>query len=170
MKNSSDWNFGKNLQPVLKEEIMEILFHRGDCLLLDSVFFIEGVPVGQYLVTERTCSGHEFYPGRPIMPGSKIDEMALQTFSVFIAKNPELAEILKGKIAFVRGKGPAKYIGYVCPGDNLNVEIGKNVVFSESRGILKAKCGKVIARVSGIEKCTIDYLSIMACEPSMIGM
>ena len=97
-----------------KEEIMNILPHRDNMLLLDDVENIDGTAVGHYLVRgdEFFLKGH--FPGNPIVPGVILCEILAQ--SACILMNDVMTD---GKLAVYTGLNNVKFRSPVKPGDTV---------------------------------------------------
>lgn len=101
-----------------RQEIMNILPHRDDMLLLDEAFMGEdGAAHGRYLVKggEFFLRGH--FPGNPIMPGVIQCEIIAQTACVLLAGEIEGHTPLYAGIDKVRFRRPVR------PGDTLETTI-----------------------------------------------
>ncbi len=97
-----------------REEIMHILPHRDQMLLLDDVEKIDGVAVGHYRVRgdEFFLQGH--FPGNPIVPGVILCEIMAQ--SACILMEGQLGE---GKTPVYTGLDRVKFRSMVKPGDTI---------------------------------------------------
>lgn len=102
-----------------KEKIMSILPQRGDKLLLDKVTITADKIIGEFLITEEVCQGHEF-GGKLVFRGVDIIEMAAQLLGIWAGQYSEF----KGKIAYFKNiVGEVKFIGAVFPSDLLVMEL-----------------------------------------------
>ena len=97
-----------------KDEIMEILPHREDMLLLDEVFLDDGDAVGRYHVRgdEFFLRGH--FPGNPIVPGVILCEILAQSACVLMKD-----AMLDGKLPVYTGLDKVKFRSPVRPGDTI---------------------------------------------------
>ena len=97
-----------------KEEIMQILPHREDMLLLDEVSMDGSDAVGHYLVRgdEFFLRGH--FPGNPIVPGVILCEILAQSACVLM--KDAMAE---GKLPVYTGLNNVKFRSPVRPGDTI---------------------------------------------------
>lgn len=97
-----------------KEEIMQILPHREDMLLLDEVSMDGSDAVGHYLVRgdEFFLRGH--FPGNPIVPGVILCEILAQSACVLM--KDAMAE---GKLPVYTGLDNVKFRSPVRPGDTI---------------------------------------------------
>lgn len=97
-----------------KEEIMQILPHRDDMLLLDEVSMDGSDAVGHYLVRgdEFFLRGH--FPGNPIVPGVILCEILAQSACVLM--KDAMAE---GKLPVYTGLNNVKFRSPVRPGDTI---------------------------------------------------
>ena len=97
-----------------KEEIMKILPHRDNMLLLDDVENIEGTAVGHYLVRgdEFFLKGH--FPGNPIVPGVILCEILAQSACILMKD-----VMTDGKLAVYTGLNNVKFRSPVKPGDTV---------------------------------------------------
>ena len=97
-----------------KEEIMEILPHREDMLLLDDVEDREGTAIGHYRVRgdEFFLRGH--FPGDPIVPGVILCEILAQSACVLLKH-----AMGEGKLPVYSGLSNVKFRAPVRPGDRI---------------------------------------------------
>ena len=100
-----------------KEEIMTILPHRGNMLLIDEVALEDGKARGKYTVRgdEWFLDGH--FPGNPVVPGVILCEILAQSACVLLENNMG-AE----KTPFFTGISSAKFKTPVRPGDEIETE------------------------------------------------
>ena len=99
-----------------REEIMQILPHRGSMLLLDEVWLGEdGVAHGKYHARgdEWFFDGH--FPGNPVMPGVVQCEIVAQASCMLFQ------EALKDKIALYAGIDKVRFRRMVRPGETLEL-------------------------------------------------
>ena len=97
-----------------REEIMKILPHRDNMLLLDEVENREGTAIGQYTVRgdEFFLRGH--FPGHPIVPGVILCEILAQSACV-LAQDA----MREGTISVYTGLNNVKFRSPVRPGDTV---------------------------------------------------
>lgn len=97
-----------------KEEVMGILPHRDNMLLLDDADNIDGEAVGHYTVRgdEFFLKGH--FPGNPIVPGVILCEILAQTACVLMKD-----KISEGQIPVYTGLNNVKFRSPVKPGDTI---------------------------------------------------
>ena len=97
-----------------REEIMQLLPHRAQMLLLDQVENMDGTAVGQYTVRgdEFFLQGH--FPGNPIVPGVILCEILAQSASV-------LLQDMMGEemLPVYTGLNNVKFRSQVRPGDRI---------------------------------------------------
>ncbi len=97
-----------------RTEIMEILPHRDNMLLLDDVDSRDGVAVGHYTVRgdEFFLKGH--FPGNPIVPGVILCEIMAQSACIL------MRDVIKeGNIPVYTGLNNVKFRSPVKPGDTI---------------------------------------------------
>ena len=84
-----------------KEDIMSILPHREDMLLLDEVENRDGVAIGQYTVRgdEFFLRGH--FPNNPIVPGVILCEMLAQSACILMKE-----VMVEGLLSIQAGENP----------------------------------------------------------------
>ena len=100
-----------------REEIMKILPHRDDMLLLDDVQNREGTAVGHYTVRgdEFFLRGH--FPGNPIVPGVILCEILAQSACVLMQD-----ALNGGKLPVYTGLNRVKFRSPVRPGDTVETQ------------------------------------------------
>ena len=99
-----------------REEIMNILPHRGGMLLLDEAHLAEdGSAYGKYTVRgdEWFLDGH--FPGNPVVPGVVQCEIIAQASCVLFA------DALRGKTAYYAGMDKVRFRRMLRPGDTLEI-------------------------------------------------
>lgn len=97
-----------------KEEIMKILPHREDMLLLDEVENSDGVATGKYHVRgdEFFLRGH--FPDNPIVPGVILCEILAQSACVLL-----MDKMSEGKTPVYTGLNNVKFRNPVKPNDTI---------------------------------------------------
>ena len=97
-----------------KEEIMAVLPHRGNMLLIDEVKLEDGKARGKYTVRgdEWFLDGH--FPGNPVVPGVILCEILAQSTCILLKDNMDA-----GKTPFFTGITSAKFKSPVKPGDEV---------------------------------------------------
>lgn len=100
-----------------KEEIMHILPHREDMLLLDDAVNEDGTAVGHYHVRgdEFFLRGH--FPGNPIVPGVILCEILAQSACVLLQD-----QMVSGKLPVYTGLNNVKFRSPVKPGDTIETK------------------------------------------------
>ena len=112
-----------------RTEIMNILPHRDDMLLVDDAQRLEdGSVVGHYTIRgdEFFLRGH--FPGNPIVPGVILCEIIAQTACVLFEKE------MQGALALYAGIDKARFRGIVRPGDVLTLKAA--IVKNSSRMVV----------------------------------
>ncbi len=108
-----------------KEEIMKILPHREDMLLLDEAENKDGFAIGKYHVRgdEFFLRGH--FPDNPIVPGVILCEILAQSCCVLL-----MDKMKEGKTPVYTGLNNVKFRNPVKPGDtiitNCNIKRAKH--------------------------------------------
>lgn len=97
-----------------RDEIMRILPHREDMLLLDDVTAEDGTAVGHYHVRgdEFFLRGH--FPGNPIVPGVILCEILAQSACVLMRD-----AMGEGRLPVYTGLNNVKFRSPVKPGDTI---------------------------------------------------
>lgn len=100
-----------------REELMNILPHREDMLLLDDAEAEDGVAVGHYTIRgdEFFLNGH--FPGNPIVPGVILCEILAQSVCVLMKD-----AISDGKLPVYTGLNNVKFRDSVRPGDTVEAK------------------------------------------------
>ena len=95
-----------------REEIIRILPHRDDMLLLDDIAESGGEAVGHYTVRgdEFFLRGH--FPQNPIVPGVILCEILAQSACVLMRDVMD-----EGKIPMYTGLDKVRFRSPMCPGD-----------------------------------------------------
>ena len=138
-----------------KEELMNILPHRDNMLLVEEAYLDEeGKSHGKYTVKgdEFFLQGH--FPGNPVVPGVILCEMMGQASCMLFQ------EELKGKIAYYAGIDKVRFRRMVRPGDTL--ELRSELI----RQKLNVMVVRAEARVDG-ELCMSGELSFILTQPSV---
>lgn len=100
-----------------RDKIKEIIPHREPMLLVDSAELTgENRAKSRYLVRgdEWFLKGH--FPGNPVVPGVVLCEIMAQSCCVI------LAEVIRGRTAYLTGLDNAKFRSTVLPGDEIITE------------------------------------------------
>jgi len=118
-----------------KNEIMEILPHRDDMLLVEEAEVIDGKAHGKYKVRgdEWFLRGH--FPGNPVVPGVILCEILAQSTCVLLAD-----EIETGSTPYFTGITSARFKAPVKPGDTIETQCiitGKKAPFYFASGELR---------------------------------
>ena len=100
-----------------RDEIMKILPHRDDMLLLDEVSCCDDTAVGHYTVRgdEFFLKGH--FPGNPIVPGVILCEILAQSACVLMQD-----QIKEGMLPVYTGLNQVKFRSPVRPGDTIETQ------------------------------------------------
>ena len=97
-----------------KDEIMEILPHREDMLLLDEASLDGADAVGHYHVRGDGFFLRGHFPGNPIVPGVILCEILAQSACVLMKD-----AMLDGKLPVYTGLNNVKFRSPVRPGDTI---------------------------------------------------
>ena len=97
-----------------QSELMKILPHRDNMLLLDDAENDNGTAVGHYHVRgdEFFLNGH--FPGNPIVPGVILCEILAQTACVLLSD-----PLVQGQLPVYTGLNQVKFRAPVRPGDTI---------------------------------------------------
>lgn len=100
-----------------KEELMKILPHREDMLLIEDVEQKDEFAIGHYKVRgdEFFLRGH--FPGNPIVPGVILCEMLAQTACILMQD-----VMTEGKLPVYTGLNNVKFRSQVKPGDTVETK------------------------------------------------
>ncbi len=103
-----------------REQIMEIIPHRYEMLLVDEVEIISDVEVKGKVILSEDCwffKGH--FPGNPVMPGVLQVEAAAQIGATALLSKEEN----RGKTGYFTGVDKVKFRKMMLPGDELNITV-----------------------------------------------
>lgn len=100
-----------------REDIMKVIPHRDNMLLLDEVENNAGEAIGHYYVRgdEFFLKGH--FPDNPIVPGVILCEILAQSACVLMQDN-----MSKGKLPVYTGLNNVKFRSPVKPGDTIETK------------------------------------------------
>lgn len=137
---SEQGSLGKGLGDCMnKEEIMKILPHRDNMLLLDEVVFDGNVSRGKKKITgdEWFLKGH--FPNHPVVPGVILCEIVAQSACGFLSDGD-----MAGTLPFFTGLDKVKFRQSVYPGDTFETECKLtrrrgNFCFGEGKGFVNGK-------------------------------
>lgn len=101
-----------------RDEIMNILPHRDNMLLLDSAYLEDGAAHGLYAVKgdEFFLKGH--FPGNPVVPGVILCEILAQSACVLLS-----GSIKEGQTPMYTGLDKVRFKSPVKPGDVFETEV-----------------------------------------------
>lgn len=111
-----------NLQPLLIQEIQQLIPHRFPFLLVDQIIEDDhlarrAVGIKAVSINEPFFQGH--FPNYPIMPGVLIAEALAQVCAVSLQRR----QGYKGHMVFLAGLEKFRFRSQVVPGDTLRLEI-----------------------------------------------
>ena len=95
-----------------KNELLQILPHRDQMLLLDDAQNCDGEAVGHYTVRGDEFFRQGHFPGNPIVPGVILCEILAQSVCVLVKDKLE-----PGKIPVYAGMNNIRFRSMVKPGD-----------------------------------------------------
>lgn len=152
----------KRLVTVRKNQLVEILPHKGRALFLDEVVIDNKAAVGVLRVTFELCEGHEVFNGQKIMRGVDILEMAAQLLGVWCYLKKQEIGLGSIRMAVVRRYGETIFRRPVFPGQVIVVQLlvdnilvnkiyNSGRVMVEGRDIKAYAEDKIVALIDSIE-------------------
>lgn len=122
-----------------KEELMKILPHRDNMLLVEEGYVDNGKSHGKYHVKgdEWFLKGH--FPGKPVVPGVILCEMLAQSCCVLLQ-----ADMEDGMTPFFTGLKEVRFKTPVLPGDTFESEceitnVKQPFYFAKGKGFVNGK-------------------------------
>lgn len=101
-----------------RQELMNVLPHRDDMLLLDEAELLcEGKARGSYSVTGKEWFLNGHFPGNPVVPGVILCEIIGQTCCALFADD------MAGKTPYYAGIDKTRFRRMVRPGDTIEVTV-----------------------------------------------
>ena len=172
MKRLVRCSLGDETVVVEQDEIARILFHKGRMRMLDQVIIDDGIAVGEFVVPDTHCEGHEPMPGMPVLRGSDIADMAYQLLGVIVAKLapkcPELAVDLEGKRFFANEITGVKFRGFTVPGERLVLQTSPNFYVNKAVGTIMIESNPMLAQVGGKKRAEVSPVIIVAFDPKRL--
>lgn len=98
-------------------EIMKIIPHRDNMLLIDEAEVIDGVARGKYHIRGDEWFLHGHFPQNPVVPGVVLCEIIAQSACVLLAEKD-----MDGATPYLTGLNSVRFKNSVCPGDVFETE------------------------------------------------
>ncbi len=100
-----------------REEIMSILPHRDNMLLLDEITEADGTAIGHYTVPSDAFFLKGHFPGNPIVPGVILCEILAQSACILMQ-----GAMTDGQLPVYTGLNNVKFRSPVKPGDTVEAK------------------------------------------------